>query len=163
MTSKKRQQRARVKAQTLRQQKQAGKDMTRKHNHITLINQQVKACDEFAQLPDALLADLAIRLDGGEEFPSENKDKCIAILDKIHQDNQSFKTQLNTIKERVKEFRKTDYDQDDMLFGSIMLCEELETLRNQHLGLYAIDTATLNEHMLDTYLANNENQESVSE
>lgn len=151
----KRQQRARAKAQISRQQKHNDKDMTRKHNHITLINQQLKACDEFTQLPDNLLADVAVRLDQGQDFPAEHKDKCIAILDKVHSDNIAFKEELDTIKAKVQQFRKSEHSTEDLMFGSIMLCEELETLRNKHLGLYAIDTATLNEHMLDTYLANN--------
>ena len=163
MTSTKRQARARNKAQTIRAQKHADKDMTRKHNHITLINQQLKACDEFVQLPTALLGDIAQRLDNGEAFPVEHKDECIAILDKVHSDTTTFTAELDHIKDRVTEFRKTKHSGEDMIFGSIMLCEELESLRNRHIGLYAIDTASLNEHMLDTYLANNENQESISE
>lgn len=151
----KRQQRARAKVQTSRKQKHNDKDMTRKHNHITLINQQLKACDEFAQLPDQLLADVAVRLDSGQTFPTEHKEKCIALLDKVHADNTSFKQELGEIKERVVQFRKANHEGEDLMFGSIMLCEELETLRNKHLGLYAVDTSSLNEHMLDSYLDNN--------
>ena len=124
-------------------------DRSRVGTHLKTINLQLETCEEFRNMPAELLETMATRLDAGEDFPEKIKDNCIAILDRVHENLKSYDAQLDEIKKEIDMFKQTDVrDKDTLTFQAMGLCESMESLYTQHIGLYAIDASSLNEQLI---------------
>lgn len=124
-------------------------DRSRVGTHMKTINLQLQTCEEYREMPASLLREMATRMDAGEELPEKVKDTCIAILDQVHANLTTFDSRLSEIKQDIEEFKKTDIkDKDTLTINAMGLCESMESLYTQHIGLYAVDASSLNEQLI---------------
>ena len=124
-------------------------DRSRIGTHMKTINLQLQTCEEFRQMPADLLQEMATLLDAGEQLPEKTKDTCVAILDHVHENLTAFDARLAEIKQDIETFKKSDIkDKDTLTINAMGLCESMESLYTQHIGLYAVDASSLNEQLI---------------
>lgn len=149
MNKDKRAARARSVKKQANQQRNQAVDRSRITTHMKSINTQLEACEEFRSMPADLLKEMATRLDAGEDFPEPIKETCVAILDRVHENLKQFDNRLDEIKVEIDQFKKTPIkDKESLTFQAMSLCESMESLYTQHIGLYAVDASSLNEQLI---------------
>lgn len=151
MQQSKRALRAKMKKKAANRAKTKGMDLTIKANHDREVMNQIRATKPLLTMADGVLQQYTNAF--GNDLikgPKETVDSLVKVLDKVKADSDELKRDFASLENAGKSF-VSDKGGDYISWTqqSIGICEQLNSLREEHSHRYSLNMLTVNELMTD--------------